>query len=106
MAIVVIQQPEAITREMYDAVNAKLDVENDPPEGMVVHTFGQAPDGRWQVVDVWESQEAHDKFAQERLRPAIEEMMREVGGEMPDGPPNATVYEIHHLVAPAGVAAS
>jgi hypothetical protein len=40
MAVVRIVQPPMITAEMYDRVNAEMDIENSPPEGLIVHTAG------------------------------------------------------------------
>ena len=36
---------------MYDAVNGELDIEHDPPAGLVLHWVGEV-DGKWTVVDV------------------------------------------------------
>ena len=67
------------TPEDYDKVNEILDVKNNPPDGMIIHTGAKAGD-KMRVIDVWESQEAFGKFAEERLGPAIAEAMG------PDGP--------------------
>jgi hypothetical protein len=95
MAIVRIIRPEGTTREMYDAVEAKIDIGAEPPAGLIVHTAGEV-DGHWQVVDVWESREDAERFDNERLIPAI----TEVAG--PGGPPGPqmTVYEAHNVVRP------
>src|SRR4051794_20548990 len=81
MPLVMVQkQPEMFRPEMYDSVNAKLgDLHADPPDGLIAHTIGQDDQGQWRVVDIWESREAHDRFAEDRLRPAIRETMRENG---------------------------
>jgi len=68
------------TPEDYDKVNEILDVKNNPPEGMIVHTGAQVGDNKMRVIDVWESEQAFGKFAEERLGPAIAEAMG------PDGP--------------------
>ena len=34
--------------EQYDAVRAKMGIDNDPPEGMIFHSAGML-DGRFQV---------------------------------------------------------
>ena len=95
MAIVRIIRPEGTTREMYDAVDAKINIGAEPPPGLIVHTAGEV-DGQWQVVDVWESQEDAERFDNERLIPAI----TEVAG--PGGPrgPQMIVYEAHNVVRP------
>ncbi len=58
------------TQEQYDAVNAEMRVEQNPPEGLVFHSAGPTDNG-WNVIDFWESREAFDRFQQERLGPAI-----------------------------------
>jgi hypothetical protein len=95
MAIVRIIRPQGTTREMYDAVGAKIDIDGDPPAGLIVHTAGEV-DGQWQVVDVWESEEHAQRFDADRLRPAI----AAVAGEGDPGRPAMTVYEAHHVVRP------
>jgi hypothetical protein len=95
MAIVRITRPPMVTAEIYDAVNAKAGVDENPPEGLLVHTAGDV-DGQWQIVDVWESEEAADRFGNERLMPAVESVM----GGTPPGPPPTTIYEAHKVVMP------
>ena len=87
MAIAVLSEVEGVTPELYDAVNAKLG--DDMPDGGIVHTAGFT-NGKMIVFDVWESREHFERFANERLRPAI----LEVGGE--NAPtPTQTIYELH-----------
>ena len=95
MAIVRIIRPEGTTREMYDAVDAKINIGAEPPTGLIVHTAGEV-DGQWQVVDVWESKEDAERFDNERLIPAITEV---AGPGGPQGPP-MSVYEAHNVVRP------
>jgi hypothetical protein len=93
MAVVVIQEFEG-TLEEYDQVSEKLDAENNPPAGLIVHTGADVGGGKLKVVDVWESQENFQKFVQERLAPAIAEVN-------PDAPrANIQVHELHDLVKP------
>jgi hypothetical protein len=105
MAIVVITEPDDIGQQEYDGVISRLGLADDPPEGMIVHTAGD-DGGTWRIVDVWESQEAHDRFRDERLLPAIEATMRERGGEPPSGPPSGSTYELHNLQVAPGAGTS
>ena len=66
MAVIRITQPPGVTREMYDGVNAKMGVEENPPEGLIMHSAGNV-NGTWQIVDVWESEEHARRFDTERL---------------------------------------
>jgi hypothetical protein len=95
MAIVRITRPPMVTAEIYDAVNAKAGVDENPPAGLLVHAAGEV-DGQWQIIDVWESAEHADRFGAERLGPAIES----VRGAAPPGPPPTTVYEAHRVIMP------
>ncbi len=95
MAIVRIIRPQGTTREMYDAVNEKLKLNDNPPAGLIVHAAGEV-DGGWQLVEVWESEAAAERFETERLIPAI----AEVAGEGGPGRPAMTVYEAHNVVHP------
>jgi hypothetical protein len=94
MAIIRIVRPP-ITAEIYDAVNEKAGVADNPPEGLIMHTAGEV-DGQWQIVDVWESAADAERFGTERLGPALEAVM----GGTPPGPPPTTVYELHNLNRP------
>jgi hypothetical protein len=101
MAIVVIQEPPIqISAEMYDATTSRLGIDDDPPDGLIAHTAGADRDGKWRIIDVWDSQDAFDRFRGERLGPAIEQTARDFGVEMGDGP-KVTAYEAHHVVVPA-----
>jgi hypothetical protein len=103
MAVVVITRPEGVDEEMYDAVNVKLG--DEMPEGMIIHTAGRTDDGVFQIVDVWASREAHDRFAQERLMPAINAVMRDMGMPQMEGPPrDQAMYEAHQVLEPAAAA--
>ena len=95
MAIMRIIRPPMVTAEVYDAVNAKASVSDNPPEGLIMHAAGEV-DGQWQIVDVWESEEQSRRFDEERLAPAIEAV---VGSAAP-GPPSRTVYELHNVICP------
>jgi hypothetical protein len=94
MAVGVLQEFET-TVENYDAVNEKLDPASNPPQGLMLHCGSEIGGGKMRVFDVWESKEAFEKFAQERLGPAVAEVMGE-GTE----PTKLEVHELHDLVQP------
>ena len=39
------------------------------PEGVIIHVCRPTSEERWRTVDVWESQEAFERFANELLIP-------------------------------------
>lgn len=90
--------PEGMGAEQYDAVNEKLNTEGEPPEGLILHCAGEL-DGRFQVFDIWEQREHHDRFADGRLREAIIAVVgEEAYAELPDAERVQT--EIHSYVIP------
>jgi hypothetical protein len=95
MAIIRIIRPPMVTAEVYEAVNAKAGVDENPPDGLLIHTAGEV-DGQWQIVDVWESEEHAQRFDEGRLAPAIEAVV----GSVAAGPPPRTVYELHRVIRP------
>ena len=78
-------------------MNAKLDIENNPPEGLILHSAGEL-EGTFQIFNIWESREHADRFTRERLQPARVEVM----GEERAGAAEANVVEaqIHNYVIP------
>jgi hypothetical protein len=93
MAVAIIVDMDA-TLEEYDAVNAKIDPVASPPDGLIVHV-GTVTDSGIRAIDVWESEEAFNDFRDNRLGPAIGEVMGERATE-----PNVQVLEVHDLVQP------
>lgn len=77
--------PEGIGQEQYDAVNDKLDAQGAPPSGLKVHAAGQGEDGRWRIIEVWESRSQFDEFNEQRLTPAIAEVSGMPADQVPAG---------------------
>jgi hypothetical protein len=82
----------------YDAVNEKMDIGGNPPDGLIMHTAGHAPDGSWRIFDVWESQEDFDKFNEKTLGPALREVIGEEMAAMEA--PRREVYELYNVMRP------
>ena len=53
-----------------DGINEALDVDGDPPAGLLFHAAGPI-DGGIGVIDFWESREHFDRFSQDRIGPAM-----------------------------------
>jgi hypothetical protein len=96
---VIFQQilPTGVPIQMLDAVTDEMGVDADPPEGMIVHTHYEH-DGRVHVLDVWESAELHQKFAESRLLPAMGKVAAAQGFDLPQGEPDVTITSIHRMV--------
>lgn len=83
MAIgMIMRLPEGAGAPQYDAVSAKLDIANNPPDGLILHSAGELEGAfqifkTFQIFNLWESREQADRFNCERLRPARVEVMGE-----------------------------
>jgi hypothetical protein len=96
MAVIVTQQVPA-TEEQYRAVNDAMDTRGNPPAGLILHTGGPLENGALRVVDIWESGEAFQAFASERLGPAIAQIMGA------DGPtPKVEIRQLYDVIKGAG----
>jgi hypothetical protein len=93
MAWVVIQTASEATWDDYERV-AKA-VGDDPPEGLIAHAAGEE-DGHWRSVSIWESQEAQERFRDERLLPAVAQALGEEVVQA--GPPPTDSFEAKHVV--------
>jgi hypothetical protein len=89
--------PEQFGTEGYDAVNEKMGVRDNPPDGLIFHSAGEGPNG-FRIVDVWESQDHFNRFMEERLGPAIAEVTGMQPGE--GRGPETTWWPVHNTIQP------
>ncbi len=83
--------------EMYDKVSAEVQkrLGRPTPEGCLIHLV-TVTDAGFRVTEVWDSQEAMDKFGDSIMRPTIESIM---GSDMAaDGPPPSQELKLHRAV--------
>jgi len=76
MAVGMLIAGEGVTEESYRQLTEEMFGsypmrDEASPEGLIVHTAGQGDQG-WYIYDIWESPEHFQRFADEKLRPAIE----------------------------------
>jgi hypothetical protein len=83
------------TQEQYDTVHRHMNIDSNPPDGMIFHSAGPIDEG-WGVIDFWESSEAFDRFLQTRLGPAIQEL----GDRAFQGQPDRRDFPVHHFTKP------
>ena len=96
MPILGIHHAPSLTREKYEEVvrrltNGKSRLESPSDvgvEGLLIHAAGEGADGFW-IVDVWESQEAADRFKE-----VIGPIAREAGIDEP-----MKTYPVHTFVS-------
>lgn len=93
---VVVEYTTAVGQEEYDTVAVSIRFHDEPPPGLIVHTAAVTENGRMRIFDVWESIEDHDRFVEERLRPAT---LMLVGDRLPRWP-EPEVHDLHSLVRP------
>ena len=80
MAVVLVHQGPTLTQEKYDEVvrrftegRGRVKSPSDwPVDGLLSHAAGEAPSG-FRVVDVWDSEEACNRFG-DVLMPILEEI--------------------------------
>jgi hypothetical protein len=70
MAVVMEMVWSEASLAQYDEARDKVGWERDVPEGALFHVAWMADDG-FHVVDVWESEEAFNTFAEQRLMPVV-----------------------------------
>jgi hypothetical protein len=89
--------PEGVGTQMYDAVDAEMNLADNPPAGMIFHFAGEI-DGEWTIFDLWEDRAAYDRFTEEILFPAI----KKVSGMDPTEGPQPTIdeFDVHNYAAP------
>lgn len=74
MAVGVLFSFSGVSQEQYDQVCRGLNngqplksLADWPTPGCLSHVAGPTPDGGWHVFDVWESEEAFGRFAQQLM---------------------------------------
>jgi hypothetical protein len=97
MATVMLMRWPGVTLEQYEEARAKVRWEDDVADGAMLHVAGLDGDD-FRVLDIWESPEHFQRFAEQRLMPAV----REIGIE---GDPEVRFYDVHRVFAPEGVPA-
>ena len=92
MAVAVEMNFRGATTEQYDQILQKMGLAPagaTPPEA-ISHWVAQTDDGM-RVVDVWESREAYDRYAQEKIGP----YSAEAGITQP---PEIRFYDVHNYL--------
>jgi hypothetical protein len=93
MAVAIVMKFSGGTLDQYDRVIEKMGLTpgGDLPPGGVFHWVAKTDDGI-QVVDVWETREQFEQFAQEQIGPFT--------AEQGMSPPELTFHDVHnHLAA-------
>jgi hypothetical protein len=70
MAVGIRLKLEGGTVDVVDHINTAIDPDHNPPEGLLFHASGPV-EGGWGVLDFWRSRADFDRFAAERVGPAM-----------------------------------
>ncbi len=94
MAVAVQMDFDGGTTDQYDEVCRKMGLtpKGPGPTGAISH-FATMTDSGLRIVDVWETQEQFEKFAQEQIGP----FSQEAGMA---GPPQMQFFEVHNYFTP------
>ena len=98
MQTVMLMRWAGVTAEQYEEARSRVDWEGDVPDGAVLHVAGVDGDDL-RVTDVWESPDHFQRFAEERLMPAV----KEIGIE---GEPEVRLYPVQAIFNPKVPAAA
>lgn len=75
MAILVLNQGADWTEELYQATfDRVIPDRTKPPAGLIAHFGAPGTEGGWQVIDVWESEDAFRSFLEGSVKPAAQEL--------------------------------
>jgi hypothetical protein len=91
VAILMVQKLPGATTEQYDRVTALLGVAEALPAGLISHMAGATEEDGLLIVDVWQSAEDFQAFAETRLRTATEQ------AGVPQSP-HPQILPVHSLI--------
>jgi hypothetical protein len=83
------------TQEQYDAVDSHVEVDANPPDGLIFHSAGPT-EGGWSIIDFWESRDHFDRFFEGRIGPAIAEL----GDRAPQSEPSIKEFPVTNIIKP------
>ena len=92
MAILMQMQAPEWTKEQYEQLAQAVAPGGKAPAGCLFHVSAPLQGGGVQVIDVWESQEAMQRFTEQQVMPAAQRL----GMAQPAQAPQVT--EIHNFI--------
>src|SRR5437867_2391417 len=81
-----------ITQDQYNQVMRTLDLDKTQPAGAIFHVAGFTS-GTLRVLDLWDSQQAFERFQKDRLNAAVQKAGI-------TSQPRVQFYPVHNLYAP------
>ncbi len=92
MSTVVLMEWASVKQDQYNQVMRTLDLDKNPPAGGIFHVAGFTA-GTLHVLDVWESQQAFEKFQKDRLAAAVQKAGI-------SSQPKVQFYPVHNIYVP------
>ena len=92
MSTVMLLEWAGVTQDQYNQVMRTLDLDKNPPAGGIFHVAGFTA-GTLRVLDVWESQQAFEKFQRDRLAAAVQKAG--IASQ-----PKVQFYPVHNIYVP------
>jgi|SRR3990170_2091317 len=93
MAVAMLLEWADMGESKYSKLIENLTLGGSMYTGAILHLAGPA-DGGWRVVDVWESQEAFDRFFADKLQDAVQ--------ATGIAPPSVQTWPVHAIMTPQG----
>jgi hypothetical protein len=90
MAIAMIFEARGVSQAQYDQAVKEVSPDKELPAGMLYHVGGPT-EGGWRVAEVWESQDAADRFFKDRLGQALKNANINVQPQ---------VFPVHNIMKP------
>jgi quinol monooxygenase YgiN len=82
MAVTIDVRMPSEAAQLYEPLNRELGVHKDKlPDGLI-HHFATRTKDSFNIFEVWESQEAFDRFANDHLLPALKKLVGEQASHM------------------------
>ena len=72
----------------------------EPIKGLITHLAIERPEGGLRYIDVWETEQDWNRFAEDRLHPVVHALLRETFGDDLPPEPERTVLSLIHVLAP------
>jgi heme-degrading monooxygenase HmoA len=89
LAIGAVFSINGVTQAQYEQVFQKVSPNGQMPAGMLFHVAGPTESG-WCVVEIWESQDAVQRFFETTLHSALEQ------AGIPTDPPTVS-FQVHNM---------
>jgi hypothetical protein len=70
MAVALLIELEGMTETMYDELCDRVELRDEPPDGLIFHAAGPGPGG-WRILDVWDTPDHWEVYFSDTVKPAL-----------------------------------